>query len=83
MIKCIVTYSERFWKRNGLSGMAVHWPYYKEAADVPISLTYDATLSTGSPAIVGFIGGNHAAQKHDLDVYLVFFTLCYNIIFHT
>lgn len=48
--------------------MAVHWPYYKEADGLPVSLTYDATSSTGSPALVGFIGGVKVAQRHDYDV---------------
>ena len=68
LIKCIVTYSERFWVKKGLSGMAVHWPYYKEAVNCPINLTYDATLSSGSPAIVGFIGGRFATDRFSIDV---------------
>ena len=80
LMKCIVTYKRKFWEKNGLSGMTLHWPYYAAEASVehPVSLTYDATSSNGQPALVGFVGGSLVAKLNVLDVcpYLLLHSLC-------
>ena len=71
LMKCIATYPKLFWKEQGLSGMTLHWPYYKEnkaSVDFPVSLTYDATSSNGQPALVGFIGGSLVDELKCCDV---------------
>jgi len=71
LMKCIATYSKAFWKEQGMSGMTLHWPYYEEnnaSIDCPVSLTYDATSSTGQPALVGFIGGSLVNELKSCDV---------------
>lgn len=52
-VKCIATYETAFWRNNGLSGESV--------CDVgPVTTTFDATTSTGRPALVAFVVGQDA-----------------------
>ena len=60
LTKVIVTYPKRFWKELGLSGEAAHWPLYMGAEGYPACLSFDATSSSGSPALLLFVGGKRA-----------------------
>ncbi|OWF40103.1 probable flavin-containing monoamine oxidase A [Mizuhopecten yessoensis] len=64
-IKVIVTYQEAFWRSNGQSGEAVTYggPSDVSGCDVgPLSIVFDATTPTGSPALVAFLAGDQAIQ---------------------
>jgi monoamine oxidase len=58
--KVIVTYERPFWRQAGFSG---------EVASVrgPIVAAYDDQAADGTPAILGFIGGNAASAWAALD----------------
>ena len=71
LTKAIVTYPKRFWKEQGLSGEAAHWPFYNGAEGYPVCLTFDATLCNGSPALVLFIGGKRALDLGKMRVSLM------------
>ncbi|MBN3317432.1 AOFA oxidase, partial [Atractosteus spatula] len=58
MMKFIVTYPTTFWRENGFSGEIVTQP----SSECPFSVTYDATSTSGNPALVGFIAGAQAAD---------------------
>lgn len=60
LTKIILTYSKRFWKEKNLSGEAAHWPLYIGSEAYPVCVTFDATSSQGSPALVLFVGGKRA-----------------------
>ncbi len=68
LTKVIVTYTKRFWKEQGLSGEVVHCPVYMGAEAYPVCLTFDATSSNNSPALVLFIGGKRAVDFGKLGV---------------
>ncbi|XP_062410643.1 probable flavin-containing monoamine oxidase A [Sardina pilchardus] len=54
--KFIITYPTAFWKDKGFSGEIVARP----SNECPFCVTYDATLTTGKAALVGFIAGLQA-----------------------
>lgn len=65
LIKVIVTFPEAFWRTAGHSGEVVTngGPSTSGGCDHgPLSVVYDATTSSGNPALVGFIGGLQAVQ---------------------
>jgi len=58
LMKFIATYRTPFWRDKNLSGEStVFSNHYKEET---FCCTFDGTTSSGSPAIVGFIGGKDA-----------------------
>nr|XP_002123175.1 probable flavin-containing monoamine oxidase A [Ciona intestinalis] len=59
LIKCTLTYKSAFWKENGDSGETAFVVPSKSVG--PLSVTFDATSHRGNPALVAFIGGEHAA----------------------
>ncbi|CAK8685069.1 unnamed protein product [Clavelina lepadiformis] len=58
IIKFVATYEHAFWRAHGDSGESVM--LVKKSTTGPLSVTFDATTFNGDPAIVGFIGGEHA-----------------------
>ncbi|XP_057306056.1 probable flavin-containing monoamine oxidase A isoform X2 [Hydractinia symbiolongicarpus] len=58
LIKFVATYERRFWVDHGLSGLTFHWPFYEMETPHPVHITFDATTTLGSPAILGFIEGS-------------------------
>ena len=76
LTKIIVTYSKRFWKEQGLSGESVHWPLYKGSEAYPVCLTFDATSSNDSPALVIFVGGKRAVDLSKMRVSLATILRC-------
>uniref|UniRef100_H3B1N0 Amine oxidase n=1 Tax=Latimeria chalumnae TaxID=7897 RepID=H3B1N0_LATCH len=57
-IKFIITYPTAFWREKGYSGEIV----CNGCFDSPLSFTFDATSSTGNPALVGFIAAGQALE---------------------
>lgn len=56
LIKFIATYSCSFWREAGLSGEIAATGRTEDPAKVnPVLVTFDATTSNGSPAIIGFL----------------------------
>ncbi|XP_055877327.1 probable flavin-containing monoamine oxidase A isoform X2 [Biomphalaria glabrata] len=65
MIKVIVTYKQAFWRIKKLSGEIVSnggETQVKGCVRGPISVSYDATSHSGSPALVAFIAGEPAIE---------------------
>ncbi|KAK7896639.1 hypothetical protein WMY93_021964 [Mugilogobius chulae] len=58
MIKFIITYQRAFWKDKGFSGEIVSGA----STGSPFCVTFDATSSSGNPALVGFIAGQQATH---------------------
>nr|CAB3263380.1 probable flavin-containing monoamine oxidase A [Phallusia mammillata] len=58
LIKFIATYKSAFWKNAGASGETT--TVLKPCSTGPLCVTMDATSFKGNPALVGFIGGEHA-----------------------
>ena len=64
LFKYTVTYDKAFWRENNLSGETVCYggdPSLYNDRDCPVgpvSVTYDACLADGTPAIVGFSAGH-------------------------
>jgi len=65
LTKYICTYSKAFWRNKGFSGEIVSngGPKLIDGCDSgPLGVVYDATTYKGSPALVGFLGGNQGTQ---------------------
>ena len=73
LTKFIATYPRKFWKEKGYSGEAYHWPLYSGGQAAPVCLVFDASLTNGSPALVGFVGGKRAADFNKLEVKILLF----------
>ncbi|XP_010892224.2 probable flavin-containing monoamine oxidase A isoform X2 [Esox lucius] len=58
LIKFIITYQTAFWREKGFSGEIVA----RSSAECPLSVTFDGTSPSGSPALVGFISGVQAYE---------------------
>ncbi|KAK7507826.1 hypothetical protein BaRGS_00000791 [Batillaria attramentaria] len=60
-LKIIITYQEAFWRKNGYSGEVVTnggMTAVPHCSAGPLCIAYDACLSSGSPALLGFIAGD-------------------------
>lgn len=57
-IKFVATYKRAFWKDRGMSGELTCTTL--PCATGPITVTFDGTTSNDNPAIIGFIGAEHA-----------------------
>ncbi|TTC59072.1 Amine oxidase [flavin-containing] A [Bagarius yarrelli] len=64
MTKFIITYPTAFWKQKGFSGEIVAHP----SKSCPFGVTFDATSSSGSPALVGFIAGVQACYWNNREM---------------
>lgn len=62
LIKFVATYSTAFWRKAGLSGDMARSTAKGVCESNPIAITFDATTSDGSPAILGFITSYAAAK---------------------
>lgn len=65
LTKYICTYSKAFWREKGYSGEVVSsgGPKVVEGCDTsPLCVIYDATTHSGSPALLGFLGGDQGTQ---------------------
>jgi monoamine oxidase len=80
LTKFIVTYRTAFWRKNGLSGEACHFTGKHHCKTDPVALTFDASTSNGSPAILGFISSYAAAKWSDKTVSLTR-VHCLNYVF--
>ncbi|CAB3397339.1 unnamed protein product [Caenorhabditis bovis] len=61
LIKFVITFESAFWKEKGFSGEIVSTGRTIVPGEVlPIMCTYDATTSTGVPALVGFINEEYS-----------------------
>jgi len=58
LIKFIVTYQRAFWKNSNYSGEST--VVVDNFSTETLCCTFDATTHQGNPALVGFIGGEHA-----------------------
>jgi len=60
---------QAFWRAAGLSGEAVAnggKPVSRECDSGPLCIIFDNTSSSGSAALVAFIGGDQHLQHHAL-----------------
>ncbi|KAL3876065.1 hypothetical protein ACJMK2_033949 [Sinanodonta woodiana] len=65
MIKVIITYEQTFWRQAGQSGEVVTNGGVSTSIECdkgPLCVVYDGTTCRGSPALIGFIGGQQAIQ---------------------
>ena len=64
IIKFVVTYHDAFWLDDGLSGFACNWSH----DSFPVHMVFDGTLSSGEPALLGFIAGSMAEKCGQIEV---------------
>ncbi|KAK3595095.1 hypothetical protein CHS0354_002348 [Potamilus streckersoni] len=72
MIKVIITYEQTFWRQAGQSGEVVTNGGESTSIECdkgPLCVVYDGTTCRGSPALIGFIGGQQAIQWGQQEAY--------------
>ncbi|CAG0898091.1 unnamed protein product [Cyprideis torosa] len=68
LTKFVATYETPFWREKGFSGEVVSDGGKSPLPGCdrgPVSITYDGTTTTGSPALLGFIGSREAIQWNE------------------
>lgn len=63
--KFIASYQTRFWVEKGLSGFVCHWPHYDGSENLPVHMTFEVVLPSGTPGIVGFIATSKCTENEN------------------
>lgn len=72
LTKFVATYATAFWRKAGFSGDMARSSCEGVCESNPVAITFDATTSTGNPAILGFITSYAAAKWSSVKVYSSF-----------
>lgn len=72
LTKFVATYATAFWRKAGFSGDMARSSGEGVCESNPVAITFDATTSTGNPAILGFITSYAAAKWSSVKVTAVF-----------